>query len=244
MRSRFTFGLAVLCAGIVALYLDHVSALGGGGLTLAMPMLGARFRPLPGATVEANATPPSGNSEESVWHQIYDTQTFTSAATTRLVFFQAANADRTLSNMDQGGALPRPQKLQLYNICLDILSTIPVTTSATIDGVLNDLALLIFGSAQRPTWTLNISQKSYGPYSLTTLGGTGGPTGFGFSSDGAEIIQFAKNDPSGGWNYFGRVTIPEQVNFFTEVNYAATATLTANKLVRFSLFGVLNRRVL
>ncbi len=155
---------------------------------------------------------------------ISQVQTFTSAATTRMVFFQAANADRTLSNMDQGGAFPRPQKMRLFNLCLDILNPIPVSTAATLTGALNDLALLLIGSAQRPTWTLNISQKAYGPYSLTTLGGTGGPVGIVGSGDGAEIIQFAKNDPSGGWNYFGRVTIPEQVNFFTEINYAATAT--------------------
>lgn len=213
------------------------------GLAMS-PVLGARFDALPGAVVEAQATPPSGGAEESIWHQAYDSQTFTSATTTRMVFFQTANSDRTLSNMDNGGSFPRPQKLRIFNICFDVLSIVPVSTSATLTGVLNDLALLIFGSAQRPTWTLNISQKAYGPYSLTTLGGTGGPTGFGFSGDGAEIIQFAKNDPSGGWNYFGRVTIPEQVNFLVEVNYAATATLTENKICRLSLFGVLNRRSL
>lgn len=209
-----------------------------------MAVLGSKFTALPGSVVESQATPPSGGSEESIWHQIYDTQTFTDNTTTRMVFFQAANADRTLSNMDQGGALPRPQKLRIHNICLDILSPVPVSTSATLTGVLNDLALLIFGATQRPTWTLNISQKAYGPYSLTTLGGTGGPTGFGFSSDGAEIIQFAKNDPSGGWNYFGRVIIPEQVNFNLEINYAATADVTEDKRFRVSLFGVLNRRSL
>jgi hypothetical protein len=241
MRSRITVFLA--CALAFALMLYDQTA-GHTPYLLGMAILGARFRALPGATVEANATPPAGNSEEAIWHQIFDTQSFVSGTTTRLVFFQAANADRTLSNMDQGGSLPRPQKLQLYNLCLDVLSVIPVTTSATIDGVLNDLALLIFGANQRPTWTLNISQKAYGPYSLTTLGGTGGPTGFGFSSDGAEIIQFAKNDPSGGWNYFGRLTIPEQVNFSVELNWAATATMTADKRVRFSMFGVQNRRVL
>jgi hypothetical protein len=209
-----------------------------------MPNFGTRFTALPGATVEANANPPSGGSEEVIWHQIYDSQTFTDNVTTRLTFFQVANADRTLSNMDQGGTLPRPQKFQIYNVCLDILSIIPVTTSATLTGVLNDLALLVIGSAQRPTWTLFISQKSYGPYSLTTLGGTGGPTGFGFSSDGAEIIQYARNDPSGGWNYFGRVTIPEQVNFNMVFDWAATADISENKIFRASLFGVLNRRSL
>lgn len=209
-----------------------------------MAIFGARFEALPGSVVEAGATPPSGGAEESIWHQAYDTQTFTDNTTTRMVFFQTANADRTLSNMDQGGAFPRPQKLRIFNICLDILSPVPVSTSLTITGVLNDLALLLFGANQRPTWTLNISQKAYGPYSLTTLGGTGGPAGFGFSSDGTEIIQFARNDPSGGWNYFGRVTIPEQVNFNLEINYAATADITEDKRFRVSLFGVLNRRSL
>lgn len=245
MKDSLKARLGVFLACTFAFLLVLWDQMAGDTLYLtAMAVLGARFRALPGATVEANATPPSGSAEEAIWHQIYDTQTYVDNTTTRLVFFQAANADRTLSNMDQGGSLPRPQKLQIFNICLDAMSAIPVTTSATLTGALDDLALLIFGSAQRPTWTLNISQKAYGPYSLTTLGGTGGPTGFGFAGDGAEIIQFAKTDPSGGWNYFGRLTIPEQVNFNVEINWAAVAQLTADKLLRVSLFGVLNRRVL
>lgn len=220
-----------------------MSALAGKGVLLA-GTFGARFQAESKAQVEAGATPPSGSAAENIWHQIYDTQTYTDAVTTRLVFFQTANADKTLSNMEQGGSLPRPQSLKIHNICLDVLSVIPVTTSATIDGVLNDLALLLFSSGARPTWTLNISNKAYGPYSLTTLHGTGGPTGFGFSSDGAEIIQFAKNDPAGGWNYYGRVTIPEQINFNIELNWAAAANMTADKLLRVSMFGQLLRRVL
>lgn len=205
---------------------------------------GAKFLAKSRAQIEQDSTPPSGNSQEAIWAQYYDSQTFTSAATTRLTFFTTASNDRTITNLETPGVLPRPVSLQVHNVCLDIMSVIPVTTSATIDGVLNDLALLIFGSGQRPTWTLTISSKAYGPYSLTTLHGTGGPVGFGFSSDGAEIIQFAKNDPAGGWNYFGRIIIPEQVPFNVVVDYAATATLSGNKIFRLSLFGVANRRVL
>lgn len=194
--------------------------------------------------MEAMATPPSGHSAESIWHQLYDTQTYTDNTTTRLVFFQTLVGDRTLTNMEQAGSLPKPQSLQIHNITMDVMSAIPVTTSATNTGVLDDLALLIFGSAQRPTWTLNISNKQYGPYSLTVLHGTGGPSGFGFSGDGTEIVQYAKNEPSPGWNYFGRVILPEQVSFNVELNWAAAAQLTADKLIRISLFGVLNRRVL
>lgn len=209
-----------------------------------MADFGVRFAPMSQGQVERQATPPSGSSEENIWHQLYDTQTFTDNTTVALTFFQAANADKTLSNLDQGGTLPRFQALRVYNVCLDILSPVPVSTSATLTGVLNDLALLLIGSAQRPTWTLSISNKAYGPYSLTTLHGTGGPAGFGFSSDGAEIIQYARNEPAGGWNYSGLLTIPSQVNFQLTINYAATADVTENKLFRVSLFGVLNRRVL
>lgn len=209
-----------------------------------MTEFGVRFAPMSQRQVDAQAMPPSGSSEENIWAQIYDTQTFTDNTTVTLTFFQAANADKTLCNLDQGGTLPRFQSLRVYNVCLDILSPVPVSTSATLTGVLNDLALLLIGSGQRPTWTLTISNKNYGPYSLTTLHGTGGPSGFGFSSDGAEIIQYARNEPQGGWNYSGLLTIPTQVNFGTVINYAATADITENKLFRFSLFGVLNRRVL
>lgn len=211
-----------------------------------MAGFGARFRALPKAAVEAAATPPSGNAQEAIWHQLYDTQTFTSAATTVMTFFANTNADKTLSNLEQGGTLPRPQSLQIYDITLDIMLAAPVSTAAGgVAGVLNDLALLLLGSGQRPTWTLSISSKNYGPYSLTTLHGTGGPTGFGWGTFTAEeSIQFAKNDPGAGWNYFGRVIIPEQVSFGLTINYAATATLTGDARFRASLFGVLNRRVL
>lgn len=203
------------------------------------------LNPLTTAQVQQKATPPAGNSSEVIYHQMFDTQTFTSATTTDLNFFAAANADATLTNLPQAGQLPFPQTLQIFDITLDILSPVPVSTNpgaTTVVGVLNDLALLLLGSAQRPTWQLNISEKKYGPYSLTTLHGTGGPTGFGW---GAEVtsIQYARNEPSPGWTYMGNITIKQQVNFNVVVHYAATATLTGNPLFRVSMFGILNRAV-
>lgn len=210
-----------------------------------MAGFGMAFRALPKAAVEAAATPPSGNAQEAIWHQVYDTQSFVSATTTRLVFFQAANADRTLSNMEQGGTLPRPQSLQIHNITCDLLSAAPVSTGAGIVGILDDLSRLLLGTANRPTWTLTISQKSYGPYSLSVLHGTGGPIGGVNGTQAAGTsIQWARVSDTPGWNYFGRVIIPEQVSFSLECNWAATATLTGDVRVRISLFGVLNRRVL
>lgn len=209
-----------------------------------MAGFGAPYRALSKNAIEAAATPPSGHAQEAIWHQAYDTQLFTSGTTTRLVFFQALQADRTLSNMEQAGSFPKPQSLQIHQITCDVLSILPTTLTGDITGVLTDLALLIFGANERPTWTLNISNKNYGPYSLTTLHGTGGPAGSGWSGATITGMQYARNEPGPGWNYCGRVIIPEQVNFSVELNWAATATMTANKRIRLSLFGVLGRRVL
>jgi hypothetical protein len=207
---------------------------------------GAPFRALPGAAVQSAATPPSGTSEEAIWDQRYDTQLFTSAATVNLNFFQVTNADRTLSNMGQGGTLPSPWSLQIHMITMDILSIIPVTinAAAAVTGVLDDLALLIFSSNARPTWTLTINEKQYGPYSLTLLHGTGGPVGFndGTQAAGASV-QYAYNTTVPGWNYFGRVIILTQNPFNLNMTWAAAPTLTGNKRIRASLFGVLNRKV-
>lgn len=206
---------------------------------------GTQFRALPGAAVEAAATPSSGHSQESIWDQRYDVQTYVDATTTRLTFFQTTNVDRSITNMQQGGTLPSPWTLQIHMICADYLSTTPVSTAAGgVDGILNDLAFLLLGSAQRSTWTLNINEKDYGPYSLTLLHGTGGPAGFGWGTFTAEeSIQFARNDPTPGWNYFGRIIILQQNGFRLTMDWAAAANITADTRVRASLFGVLNRKV-
>ena len=216
-------------------------------------MFGAHFTPLTNDQVTALAQPPSGNSAECIYHQYYDTQLYTSAATVQSKFFQVSNVDQTLTNLPQGGQLPAPQLFQVYDICLDVLPVTPVSLSTAVGpmvatGQLNDIALIIFGAAQRPVWTLVISNKNYGPYSLTALHGTGGPTGWFAGSSIATssgTLQYARNEPSPGWNYLGRMIIPQQVNFYLQIDWAAFATLVGgNPYNRISFFGVLNRRTL
>ena len=216
-------------------------------------MFGAHFTAMTNDQVNALAQPPSGGTAECIYQQYYDSQLYTSAATLTQKFFQVSNVDSTLTNLPQGGQLPAPQLFQIYDICLDVLPVTPVSLSTAVGpmvatGILNDMALIIFGSAQRPVWTLNISNKNYGPYSLTVLHGTGGPTGWFAGSSIATssgTLQYGRNDPSRGWNYLGRMSIPQQVNFYVELDWAAVATLVAgNPYLRLSLFGVLNRRTL
>lgn len=209
-------------------------------------MLGTRFKAATRAQLRAKSTPPSGASPEAIWHQFYDTQSYTDNSTTRLVFFQTTNVDATITNMPAAGQLPDPQWLSIYNICLDFLNAGPTNSeTGAITGQLNDQVLLLM--VGRPTWTLTISDKRYGPYSLTALHGTGAPIGDvsgGTGSDHDWSIQYGHNALNPGWNYNGTLIIPPKTNFTIEVNWAAAQDLTGDVYLRMSLFGILSRRVL
>lgn len=208
-------------------------------------MFGTKVRARPRAAVLAAATPPSGGSQEAIWDQLYDTQVYPAAGIRTLTFFTATNADKTLSNMEAAGQLPAPQTLQIHNICADIYpdaAGLSNNVAATAVGNLDDSQKILFQA--RGTWTLTISNKQYGPYSLTALHGTGGPQGF---IAGAEVtlVQHARNEVSPGWNYCGSIIIPEQTSFNITVNFQNTlVTVAAEHHIRLSLFGIKQRRVL
>jgi len=202
---------------------------------------GTRFKTASRAQLRRMSTPPSGASPEAIWHQFYDTQNYLTGATTNLVFFAAPNADRTLTNLETGGQLSDPQWLSIYDITCDFL-TQNTSQAAGVLGELNDLSLLL--KVGRPTWTLTISDKNYGPYSLTTLHGTGGPVGAIDAGTLAVGIQYANNTLSPGWNYKGSLIIPPKTSFRISVAWsAAQATTLATVPIRLSLFGILSRRV-
>lgn len=206
--------------------------------TLSAPSIRARsFR-----AENAKAIAPSGRSPEAIWHVIYDTKTYTDNSTVLLNYFDATNVgNRFLTNMESAGQFPAPQIFDLYGVFFDAWTALPVSTSATNTGDLNDLALLMFVGI--PVWTFTLQQKNYGPYPLITLHGLGGPTGFGWSSDGAEILQYARNDPCPGWNYNGSITIPAQTSFQFRIEWNAAVDLTANWLTRVAISGKLSRAV-
>lgn len=197
------------------------------------------------AALKQAATPPSGNSPEAIWHQVYDTQAYVSTTTTTLNFFQTTQADQTLSNMESAGVFPAPQIFKIYNITCDLLLTAGVSETATGAGNINDQYLLLFASGSRPIWTLTISNKNYGPYSLSALHGTGSLNAQVASTVATVSTQVGTNTPVPGWNYFGKIIIPEQNNFNIRLNWAAAQTIvSATPRIRISMFGVLSRRVL
>ncbi len=187
----------------------------------------------------------SGASPEAIWWQFYDTQSYVSGTTTTLTFFQVTNTDPTITNMQAAGQFPDPQWLTIYDITLDVLSRPSRVAAAGATGELDDVAQLL--KSGRGIWVLTISDKRYGPYSLTLLHGTGGPVGnfFGQSTSADVSYQWANNTLGPGFNYQGSLIIPPKTNWNVELRWGAALTLAGGDTnLRVSLHGILSRRVL
>lgn len=182
---------------------------------------------------------------EAIPWVLYDTQTYTSGTTTSLSFFQAPSSDPTTTNMSGSGTLPEPQFFELYYMGLDVLE--PVVSSATgVTGAWNDVQLLVMDATARSVYTFSYASKSYGPMPLSFLHTSGGVQGQGFNEAAAGTVKqtYALNSiPDGGYCWNGSVVIPPSTNFNVTMQWAAAATLIANRSLRCWMSGVLHRRV-
>lgn len=111
----------------------------------------------------------TGVGLEVIPHVLYDTATYTSAATVDLPFFQTPRATADLSNVQNPGLLPSPQSFLIQNISVGF-KVQPFTNSQTANNtaqlsVYNDLILLINTGIMR----LTIGEKRYGPWPLSRL---------------------------------------------------------------------------
>lgn len=202
---------------------------------------------LTAAQLAQAANPNSAGQPEALPWFLYDTQLITSAATTNAQFFQNVNADKTMSNMESAGQLPDPQYFILHYLTCDVLDP-PIAVAghtASALGPVNDIDVML--KTQRATFSLNLSNKVYGPFPLTLCHGTGGATGNGVATFTAEASVWYGNNGivgSGGYPFLGSIVIPPKVGFSITVNFAAAPTLSGNINIRLGMAGVLYRRVL
>lgn len=190
------------------------------------------------AAMSQPQTVEGGQSEALAW-TLYDTQLYTSAATTQLTFFAAAPANRFLGN-STGQGLPTPQYFECYFWGLEILRA-PGNTD-----VLGDVFRVLKGAGGAglqgtPTWTFTLADKQMGPFPLAGLHGLGGPTGFSTRTG----QEYANN--SGLDNTFasdGAIVIPPTQSFQIDLRWPAAVTLAANTQLVAWISGVLHRRVL
>lgn len=214
------------------------------GLLLFMGAVGHRIVALTPERLREASEATDAQQGESVPWIIYDSQTYTSGTTTTLTFFGAAQADRTLSNMPNGGIFPAKQFFEIYNLGLDVLAD-ATTAAGGETGAVDDInKLMLVG---RPHFTFDLSQKIMGQFPLSFLHTSGGFNGIGYGTFTAEeSIQAANNSfPDGGWNWYGSVIIPPQNNFNIVTTWNAAQTLAiGNTVLRLWMCGTLHRRVL
>jgi hypothetical protein len=192
--------------------------------------------------------PQSAGLPECMPWQLFDTQSIATAATGPFTFFSALNNDKTLSNVESAGSFPDPQYMVIHYVACDILQALTATALANEPNG-NAAAIENLVKTVRATFTLTISNKNYGPFSLTTAHATGGTTGFGYgygtAANGTSLAVVNNGVPgSGGFPFGGAIIIPPKVNYALTVNLSAACTLAATVNMRISLFGVLYRRVL
>jgi len=198
------------------------------------------------AELQSEATPQAvegGNMEAVAW-SLYDTATYTSTVTTALTFYNNTRATPQLSNLAPAGQLPNPQYFRVQSATVDVM--VPPLNGQT---AVRDVWRILFGSGTAgegaPAFLFVLANKQYGPFPLSMCHGTGGPTGFGYSTNMAVGQEWAVNSfPDGGFKFGNSILIPPQQAFQVTVSWDAAQTLAANINLRFGLHGTLYRRIL
>lgn len=199
--------------------------------------------------LDAMANPQSAGQPEVIPWQLYDTQSVATTNAGPFTFFTTVNNDKTMSNMEGPGQLPDPQYFIVQYIACDILQ-IPAATALTGEpnSALANVENIL--KAIRSTFTFNMSNKRYGPFSLTMCHSTGGASfsgyGYGTAANGTSAGVVNNGIPgSGGFPLSGALVIPPKIGFDVTINFGAACTLVGGPvLIRMSLVGSLYRRVL
>ena len=191
------------------------------------------------------SNPQAANEPQSFPHIYYDTQTYVSAATLNLTFFQAVQADKTLGNIEAPGSLPTPKFFAIESIGLDVLLRPAAQAGHVATGPIDDVAqLVLFG---RGTLEFQYQNKVYGPWPLSAFQASGGPTGFGWATMTAEAqVSYANNGiPNGiGYGMNQQIILKPNANFSFTLRWPAALTLAAgNTLLRIWLYGGLYQAV-
>ena len=200
--------------------------------------------PMTKSQLQAISDPQSAGQPECIPWILYDSATFTTNSTTSMTLFQTVQTDKTLGNMQSAGQLPDPQHFLLHYVTFDVLTQV-TTTSGGVAGALNDIELIM--KVGRPTFTLTMADKQYGPFPLRACHALGGATGGAAGTWTAEEnLSWANNGIPGGGGYpfGGAVVIPPKVGFSVRIDWAAVQVTVGSPVCSMGLAGVLYRKVL
>lgn len=192
--------------------------------------------------LRARSRPQAPNQPEAFADTLYDTQTYLDNSSVALTFFGAAQPDLTLGNIG-AGSLPDGQYFSIDHISLDAWADAGWVTTAAggVTGAADDLGLLLYQG--RPTLTLTLNNKPYGPWPLLAAGGSGGVDVFGWGTFTAEESLQTGQVRVGGMFVGQSIVIPPLVSFRAVVNWSAAQNLTDDYRLRLSFVGTRYRPV-
>mgnify|MGYP001598572053 CR=1 FL=1 len=197
-----------------------------------------------------NMSKPQNVSEpEGLPWVLYDTQATVLATPTRLEFFSTLQTNKSLGNLDLAGQLTSGEYFMIKTIGMDILLPPLVSTAGTSEvNAMSEIYEILFGDATTGAdsgrFTFNMLSKSIGPFPLSFLHASGGPTGYGWGTFTAEESNtFANNGIFDGGFPFGNLVIPPNTNFNVALEWGGATTLIAERSLRVWLNGVKYRPI-
>lgn len=184
-----------------------------------------------------NITTPApvvGGNMEVFRDPLYDTQSYPAAGIAQLNFFVNPNADQTLSNIEQGGTVPDPEYYQLWYA--RVTPIIPPTVAAAPTTWRDMQRLMTIG---RPTLTLTIMSKPYGPWHVHEMG-TSGPQYYGYSTQvaaaGGTSTEIANAGPDmAGFCFDGALWLLPKASYRAVIRWGNPQAVAVDTLLRLTL---------
>jgi hypothetical protein len=208
-----------------------------------------QIAPLTYADLQNLARPQFVDRPEGIPWVLYDTVPTVLSGPTRLEFFTTLQTNKSLGNMDLAGQLTAGEYFMIDSIGLDIIVPPTVTAAASAPvGALSDIHEILFGDAvtggDSGRFSFNMLSKSIGPFPISFLHASGGPTGNGWGTETtATTSQYANNGVFDGGFPMASLVIPPSTTFSVVLEWGGATTLVAERALRVWMYGTKYRPV-
>lgn len=195
------------------------------------------------------ARPQFVNRPEGIPWVYFDTIATVLSTPTVLTFFQTLQTNKSLGNLELAGQLTAGEYFIVNSIGMDILVPPTVTAAGSAPvGALSDVYEILNGDAvaggDSGRWSFRMLSKDIGPFPLTFLHGSGGPTGNGWGTETtATTSQYANNGIFDGGFPMGNLVIPPTTSFSVVLEWGGATTLVAERALRVWMYGTKYRPV-
>lgn len=184
---------------------------------------------------------------EVIPHILYDTQTYTTAVTTVLPFFNSTPANESISNVNPPAILPNPNSFLIKNIGVffpvELTTTDQGAADAAIPSPFNDIVELVNVGICK----LTIGDKPYGPWPIYRLPIGTFPKLTGLGAAGAEaanLLTMYGNTDGPLYPLLPPLLIAPMQRFRLTLEWPAGAvTLLASRSIKVVLDGQLSRAI-